>query len=76
MKRRAAYTAMVIGLLPLALSTSAGSSWKIGLAWSIIGGLTSSMFLSLIIVPVVYGLFTRTLAKFGWDKKEVVDFKE
>ena len=68
--------AMVIGLLPLALSTNVGSAWKVGLAWSIIGGLNSSMFLSLIFVPVVYGLFDRLLTRFGWDKKRVVEFVE
>lgn len=49
-------TAMVIGMLPLALSTDSGSEWKSGLAWGIIGGLISSMFLTLILVPVVYVL--------------------
>jgi len=68
--------AMVIGLLPLALSTSAGSAWKTGLAWAIIGGLISSMFLSLIFVPVVYGLLDQLLARFGLDKKRPVEFVE
>jgi HAE1 family hydrophobic/amphiphilic exporter-1 len=45
---------MIIGMLPIALSTSSGSEWKSGLAWALIGGLTSSMFLTLILVPVVY----------------------
>ncbi|HND90119.1 MAG TPA: efflux RND transporter permease subunit, partial [Saprospiraceae bacterium] len=35
--------AMVIGLLPIALASGAGSDWKNGLAWAIIGGLSSSM---------------------------------
>ena len=47
-------TAMVIGMLPLALATDSGSEWKSGLAWAIIGGLISSMFLTLVLVPVVY----------------------
>jgi len=68
--------AMVIGLLPLALSTNVGSAWKVGLAWAVIGGLSSSMFLSLIFVPVVYSLFDRLLARFGLDKKRVVEFVE
>jgi HAE1 family hydrophobic/amphiphilic exporter-1 len=68
--------AMVIGLLPLALSTNVGSAWKVGLAWAIIGGLSSSMFLSLIFVPVVYSLFERLLARLGWDKKRGVEFVE
>lgn len=44
----------VVGMLPIALSQSPGSEWKNGLGWALIGGMTSSMLLSLIIVPVVY----------------------
>ena len=47
-------TAMVIGMLPLAIATDSGSEWKSGLAWAIIGGLISSMFLTLVLVPVIY----------------------
>jgi HAE1 family hydrophobic/amphiphilic exporter-1 len=46
--------AMVFGMLPIATATGAGSEWKNGLAWALIGGLTSSMFLTLIVVPIVY----------------------
>ncbi len=46
--------AMVFGMLPIALSGSAGAEWKSGLAWALIGGLTSSLLLTLILVPVVY----------------------
>jgi HAE1 family hydrophobic/amphiphilic exporter-1 len=45
---------MIFGMMPIALSVSPGSEFKSGLAWAIIGGLTSSLFLTLIIVPVVY----------------------
>jgi HAE1 family hydrophobic/amphiphilic exporter-1 len=45
---------MVFGMLPIALATGAGSEWKNGLAWALIGGLTSSMFLTMVIVPIVY----------------------
>ena len=68
--------AMVIGLLPIALASGAGSDWKNGLAWAIIGGLNSSMFLSLIVVPVVYFLFDRLLARFGLNEQKKIDFKE
>lgn len=57
--------AMVIGLLPIAMTGGAGSAWKNGLAWAIIGGLNSSMFLSLIVVPVVYGMMDAVLVRFG-----------
>ncbi|MGA7161760.1 MAG: efflux RND transporter permease subunit, partial [Bacteroidota bacterium] len=45
---------MIFGMLPIALSTASGSEWKSGLAWALIGGLTSSLLLTLVIVPVVY----------------------
>ncbi|MFM8361869.1 MAG: efflux RND transporter permease subunit, partial [Haliscomenobacter sp.] len=48
--------AMVFGMLPIALATGAGAEWKNGLAWALVGGLTSSMILTLIVVPVIYYL--------------------
>jgi HAE1 family hydrophobic/amphiphilic exporter-1 len=69
-------SAMVIGMLPLALSTDSGSEWKSGLAWGIIGGLLSSMFLTLILVPVVYVIVEKAQVKLktlSWRKpKEVI----
>jgi len=46
--------AMVIAMIPIAVADGAGSEWKNGLAWVLIGGLTSSMIFTLIIVPVIY----------------------
>lgn len=46
--------AMVFGMLPIAMSGDAGAEWKSGLAWAIIGGLISSLLLTLVLVPVVY----------------------
>jgi len=63
--------AMVIGMLPIALASSAGSEWKNGLAWVIIGGLVSSLFLTLIIVPVVYQVVDNLLHRLGLDRKGV-----
>ena len=45
---------MIFAMMPIALSTSSGAEWKSGLAWALIGGLTSSLLLTLIVVPVVY----------------------
>jgi HAE1 family hydrophobic/amphiphilic exporter-1 len=61
--------AMVIGMLPIALAGGAGAEWKNGLAWVIIGGLISSLFLTLIIVPVMYQWFDNIMHYFGTDKK-------
>ncbi len=54
---------MIIGLIPIALAAGAGSEWKNGLAWVIIGGLSSSMLLTLIVVPVVYMLVGKYVVK-------------
>ncbi|MGD6817549.1 efflux RND transporter permease subunit [Metabacillus sp. 84] len=49
--------ATIAALLPLAFTTSSGTLISKGLAITVIGGLTSSTLLTLIIVPVVYELF-------------------
>lgn len=65
--------AMIFGMLPIALATGAGAEMNKGLAWVVIGGLTSSLFLTLIIVPVVYSLFDSLLRRMGKDTK--VDYE-
>ena len=62
--------AMVFGMFPIALARGAGAEWKNGLAWVIIGGLISSLFLTLIVVPVMYQIFDRLIEKFGGNKEE------
>ncbi len=57
--------AMVIGMLPIAIAGGAGSEWKAGLAWVLIGGLSSSMILTLVIVPIVYIIVTRLVERFN-----------
>ena len=54
---------MVIGMMPIALSTSAGSEAKTGLAVALIGGLLSSLMLTLVLVPVVYQWVDKMKAK-------------
>lgn len=68
--------AMVIGMLPIALATGAGAEWKNGLAWVMIGGLISSMFLTLIVVPVVYYLMDRIVRKLSPGTKKVIEITE
>jgi HAE1 family hydrophobic/amphiphilic exporter-1 len=46
--------AMAIGMSPIALAQGTASEWKNGLAWVIIGGLLSSLILTVYLVPVVY----------------------
>ncbi|MDD2386850.1 MAG: efflux RND transporter permease subunit [Bacteroidales bacterium] len=46
--------ALAIGMLPIALAKGTASEWKNGLAWVIIGGLLSSLVLTVFLVPLVY----------------------
>jgi HAE1 family hydrophobic/amphiphilic exporter-1 len=55
---------LVFGLLPIALSTSAGSEAKSGLGLVLVGGLTSSLFLTLVIVPIVYNTVDKIRARY------------
>jgi HAE1 family hydrophobic/amphiphilic exporter-1 len=65
--------AMVFGMFPIALAAGAGAEWKNGLAWVIIGGLISSLFLTLIIVPVIYEIMEKLIYKFTKGKKTDFD---
>jgi multidrug efflux pump subunit AcrB len=51
--------AAVCGMLPLAFALGAGSQMLQPLAIAVIGGLTISMVLSLVVTPLVYYLLTR-----------------
>ncbi|UHG94717.1 efflux RND transporter permease subunit [Spirosoma oryzicola] len=61
--------AMVIGMIPIALSHGAGAEWKTSLGWVLIGGLTSSMILTIFLVPMVYYLVDRAAERWGGPKK-------
>ncbi len=57
--------AMIVGMMPMALSQSAGSEVKSGMAWVIIGGLTSSLLLTLVVVPIMYYLVDKVRERIG-----------
>ena len=62
--------AAVCGMLPLAFALGAGSQMLQPLAIAVIGGLTISMVLSLVVTPLVYFLLTRHRgAQAGWCLK-------
>jgi HAE1 family hydrophobic/amphiphilic exporter-1 len=65
--------AMVFAMLPLALADGIGSESKAPMATAIIGGLISSMVLTLLVVPVMYKLINpidRWLKKYYEGKIE------
>ncbi|MGX8712477.1 MAG: efflux RND transporter permease subunit [bacterium] len=49
----------ILGMIPMATSTSEGSEIWTTMGLVVIGGLTVSTFVTLIIVPVLYGIFNR-----------------
>jgi HAE1 family hydrophobic/amphiphilic exporter-1 len=48
--------AMVFGMLPVALALGEGGEVRAPMAVTVIGGLLTSMLLTLVVVPVVYSL--------------------
>ncbi|MFQ5698149.1 MAG: efflux RND transporter permease subunit [Myxococcota bacterium] len=46
----------IFGMIPVALSTSRGAEWRTPMGIIVIGGLLSSTFLTLLVVPVFYSL--------------------
>ena len=66
--------AMIFGMLPIALSNGPGSEFKRSMAWVIIGGLSSSLLLTLVVVPTIYYLFDRLKEKVTGKKKDPVEF--
>lgn len=59
---------MAIGMLPIALGTGTSAEWKNGLAWVIIGGLLSSLALTVYLVPMVYEIVDSLKAKLSKKK--------
>jgi len=65
---------MIVGMLPIALASGTASEWKNGLAWVIIGGVTSSLILTVYLVPVVYYVVDSIKEKF--ENKSEIELKE
>jgi HAE1 family hydrophobic/amphiphilic exporter-1 len=49
----------ILGMLPMALSTSEGAEMRAPLAITVLGGLTATTFLTLFIIPIIYSLVNR-----------------
>ncbi len=59
-----------LGFLPMALSTSAGAEVQKPLATVVIGGLISATFLTLVVLPVFYIIFSRRI-RFSFRRKSI-----
>ena len=49
----------IIGMIPVAVATGSSAELRNGIGWVIIGGMTLSTLLTLVVVPVVYKIFHR-----------------
>jgi len=49
----------IIAMIPLALGLKEGSEVQAPLARAVIGGLTSSTLITLVVVPIVYSFFEK-----------------
>lgn len=62
--------AMIFGMLPIAMASGSGAEVKNGMAWVIIGGLTSSLLLTLVVVPCVYYIVDSILNRFRSKRRK------
>ena len=61
-----------LGFLPMAISAGAGAEVQKPLATVVIGGLITSTFLTLVVLPVLYSIFSKKLKiNFGKGKKVI-----
>jgi len=49
----------IIGMIPVAVASGSGAELRNGIGWVIIGGMTLSTLLTLVVVPVVYKIFKK-----------------
>jgi multidrug efflux pump len=54
--------AMVLGAIPLAVSTGAGAEARQAIGWVIVGGLLVGTFFTLFVIPTMYTLLVRTVS--------------
>jgi len=53
----------ILGMLPMAISTSEGASFRSPMAITVMGGLTATTFLTLFVIPAIYSLVTKVKFK-------------
>ncbi|SHK93672.1 efflux RND transporter permease subunit [Desulforamulus aeronauticus] len=64
-------TAMILGMLPLALALGPGAESRAPMAHAIIGGLITSTLLTLVVVPVIYTILDDLKSKSSHVKQRV-----
>lgn len=62
--------AMIAGMMPIAAGIGAGSEMRAPMAVAVIGGLTTSSILTLVVVPVIFSLFHDLRTSF-WRRRKL-----
>jgi hydrophobic/amphiphilic exporter-1 (mainly G- bacteria), HAE1 family len=62
--------AMILGMIPVAVGFGTSSGFRAAIGYTIIGGLTSSTILTLVVVPVVYSILDDIVLKLGRKKAD------
>jgi hydrophobic/amphiphilic exporter-1 (mainly G- bacteria), HAE1 family len=60
--------AMIFGMLPLSLGFAEGGEWRQAMGTVIIGGLLSSLILTLFLVPMVYQTWMSFFERLGDER--------
>jgi HAE1 family hydrophobic/amphiphilic exporter-1 len=63
--------ATIFGMLPMAIGIGKGSEMQIPMATAVIGGLSTSAFLTLFVVPTVYTLFDDLGRRLRRDRRDL-----
>jgi HAE1 family hydrophobic/amphiphilic exporter-1 len=53
----------ILGMLPMAMSTSSGAEFRAPMAVTVLGGLTATTFLTLFVIPIIYSFFEKVRFK-------------
>lgn len=62
--------AMIMGMMPIAIGIGEGAETRSPMALATIGGLITSLFLTLVVIPVAYDVFDELKEKYFPKKKE------
>jgi HAE1 family hydrophobic/amphiphilic exporter-1 len=63
----------ILSMVPLALELGSGSETWSPMARTVIGGLTMSTILMLVVVPCIYNLTNSMVERFGFDSVHKID---
>lgn len=64
------------GMLPLAMATGGSGNYQAPMATAIIAGLSFATLITLLLIPAVYRIFTRSAVKRSWFRRKAKKSKE